>query len=150
MNWSPRFCASLSVRLSRLPRSRPTETSPPWPENLRQAVDRLVEVGAQRRHVDAGAGQQRAGAAIFLLEQRQQQVLRLDHLVVVADRQALGFAEACWNLVVNLSRRMSFPFRIRLSADGGQGGDFNCTAAENVRISRQNTVQNSGQPVRRK
>jgi hypothetical protein len=32
MNWSPRFCASLSVRLSRLDRSRPTDTSPPWPE----------------------------------------------------------------------------------------------------------------------
>ena len=27
MNWSPRFCASLSVRLSRLFRSRPTDTS---------------------------------------------------------------------------------------------------------------------------
>ncbi len=34
MNWSPRFCASLSVRLSRLASSRETLTSPPCPSTL--------------------------------------------------------------------------------------------------------------------
>ena len=34
MYWSPRFCASLSVRLRRFERSRPIWTSPPWPSTL--------------------------------------------------------------------------------------------------------------------
>jgi hypothetical protein len=33
----------------------------------------------------------------------QQQVLRLDELLVVADGQALRIGQACWNLVVSLS-----------------------------------------------
>ena len=43
MNWSPRFCASLSVRLSRLFRSREMLISPPRALDLGQAVDRLLE-----------------------------------------------------------------------------------------------------------
>ncbi len=66
MNWSPRFCASLSVRLSRLPRSRPTDTSPPWPSTLGRRVSALLKIALQARHIDAGARQQRGGATVVL------------------------------------------------------------------------------------
>ena len=63
------------------------------PFDLGQAVDRLVQRALQRADIDAGARQQRCGAAVLLVEQGQQQVLRLDELVVVADRQALRIGQ---------------------------------------------------------
>ena len=63
------------------------------PFDLRQAGDRLVERGLERRHVDAGAGEQRGGAAVLLVKQAGQQVRRLDKAVVVAQRQALRVGE---------------------------------------------------------
>jgi hypothetical protein len=59
------------------------------PLHLRQTTDRLHQRRLQRLHVDAGARQQRRGRPVFLLQQREQQVLRLDDLVVMAYRQAL-------------------------------------------------------------
>jgi hypothetical protein len=61
--------------------------------DFRQAGDRLRERRLQRRHVDAGTRQQRRGGAVVLLQQGEQQVLWLDQLVVVADRQTLGIGQ---------------------------------------------------------
>ena len=93
MNWSPRLPASLSVRLSRLLRSRETPISPPVPSTLGRSLDRRLERRLQPGHGDAGAGEQRCGPAVLLGEQRRQQVLRLDEAVVVAEREALGVGE---------------------------------------------------------
>ncbi len=43
--------------------------------------------------IEAGALQDRAGRAILLIEQREQQMLWFDDLVVMADRQALRIRE---------------------------------------------------------
>ena len=61
--------------------------------DLGQALDRLGERRLEPRHGDAGAGEQRRGAAVLLVEQRREQVLRLDEAVVVAERHALGIGE---------------------------------------------------------
>src|SRR5690606_16637542 len=61
--------------------------------DLRQAVEDLAEALAQQRHVDAGLQQQRARAAALRVEQRRQQVRRLDQVVVAADGQRLGVRE---------------------------------------------------------
>ena len=61
--------------------------------DLGQAVDRLFGRGLQRRHVDAGAREQRTGAAVLLVQQAREQVLRLDKAVVVGQRQALRVGE---------------------------------------------------------
>ncbi len=55
----------------------------------RDAADLLEQARAQQVHVDAGAIEQRARAAAFLVEQREQQVHRLDELVIAADRERL-------------------------------------------------------------
>ena len=93
MNWSPRLPASLSVRLSRLLRSRETLISPAGPFDFGQPPDRLLERGLQPGHGDARAGQQRRSAAVFLREQRRQQMLRLDEAGVVAERETLRVGE---------------------------------------------------------
>ncbi|KFB72875.1 MAG: hypothetical protein AW09_001921 [Candidatus Accumulibacter phosphatis] len=61
--------------------------------DLRQTSDRLRQCRLQRRHIDTGARQQGRGCAIVLLQQGQQEVLWLDQLVVVADRQTLGIGQ---------------------------------------------------------
>ena len=71
MNWSPRLVASLSVRLRRLFRSRETVISPPVPSTFGKARDRILERLLERGHVHAGALQQRGGAAVLLVEERE-------------------------------------------------------------------------------
>ena len=61
--------------------------------DFRQALDRLIERGRERLHIGSRLGQQRRGRAVVLPEQGEQQVLRFDHRVVVADRQALGVGQ---------------------------------------------------------
>ncbi len=58
--------------------------------DLGQAFERLGQLDLQSAGIDPGARQQRGGAAVILIEQRQQQVLRLDELLIVADGQTLG------------------------------------------------------------
>jgi hypothetical protein len=48
--------------------------------------------------IDAGALQQRGGAAVVLPQQSQQQVLRLDELLVAAHGHALGIGEGLLEL----------------------------------------------------
>jgi len=57
--------------------------------DFRQALDRRLERIAKRRHVHARALQQGNRRAVFLFEQRGQQMLRLYVRIVVADGEAL-------------------------------------------------------------
>ena len=66
--------------------------------DLGQAFDRVFQRSLQRRHIAAGARQQRGRAAVGIVEQGQQQVLRLDELVVAADGQALGIGQGLLEL----------------------------------------------------
>jgi hypothetical protein len=66
--------------------------------HLGQALEGLAEGGLQPGAIHAGPLQQRRGAAVVLVEQGQQQVLRLDELLVVADGQALGVGEGLLEL----------------------------------------------------
>jgi hypothetical protein len=61
--------------------------------DLGQALQRLRQRRLQPADIGAGALQQRGGAAVVLVEQGQQQVLRLDELLVVAHGQALGIGK---------------------------------------------------------
>jgi hypothetical protein len=65
--------------------------------HLRQALDGGIRRLGQRRHVDAGARQQRA-RAVFLQQHGRQQVLGLDVGVVMAQRQRLGVGEGLLEL----------------------------------------------------
>ncbi len=60
---------------------------------LGQALQRALQGIGQAADVDAGALQERPGAAVVLVQQGHQQVDRFDVLVVVADRQALGIGK---------------------------------------------------------
>jgi hypothetical protein len=42
-----------------------------------------LQILAQTRHIDAGTGEQRTRAAVILIDQGEQQVLRFDELLVV-------------------------------------------------------------------
>ena len=61
--------------------------------DLRQAVDDVGEQRAQPVDVDPRLDQQRPHAAALGVEHGQQQVRRLDELVVAADRQRLGVGQ---------------------------------------------------------
>ena len=88
MYWSPRFCASLSVRFSsargrwrsahRRPRLPPAAASPG-----------LAQLRAQLVDIDVGLGEQRPHGAALLIEQRDHHMQRLDELMVTAHRQTL-------------------------------------------------------------
>jgi hypothetical protein len=90
MNWSLRFCASLSVTLSRLASSRDTFTSPPAPSTFGRRSIACFEAAAQAGDVDAGAGQERSGATVVLVQEGGEQVLGLDVRIVGADGETLG------------------------------------------------------------
>jgi hypothetical protein len=66
--------------------------------DLGQAADGLADRVLERRHVDAGALQQRHAAAVVLLEQRLQHVQRLDELLVVAHGDALRIGQGLLEL----------------------------------------------------
>ena len=89
MNWSPRLLRFLVGQVEQVDRVAADLISPPVPSTFGRRSMRALQRRLQRRHVDAGALQQRARAAVVLVQQRREQVLRLDVLVVVAERQAL-------------------------------------------------------------
>src|SRR5262249_2042937 len=66
--------------------------------DLRHPVQGLAEPLLQRVRVATRLGDQAGGAAVFLAEQREQQVRRLDLLVVTAEREALGVGQALLQL----------------------------------------------------
>jgi hypothetical protein len=72
-------------------------TSPPWPSTLGRRSSALASAAFSRRHWRRRV-QQGRGAAVVLVEQGQQQVLRLDELLVVADGQALGVGDGLLEL----------------------------------------------------
>jgi len=60
----------------------------PWPADARASFEMLLDCGAQRSHVDLGAGQQARDQPLGLVQQREQQVLDVDFGMPVA--QGLG------------------------------------------------------------
>jgi hypothetical protein len=58
-----------------------------------QPRDRLGQLLFQPPGVAAGLGDERRHAAIFLIQERKQQVLRLDVLLILAERRRLGFGQ---------------------------------------------------------
>jgi len=109
INWSPRFCASLSVRLSRLVSSRETLTSPPWPSTLGRRSMACLSAALQAAGVGAGTRQQRCRAAIRLVGAARRAGAEFYVRIVVAHRKALGIGESLLEFVVNLSKRMVYP-----------------------------------------
>ena len=93
MNWSPRFCASLSVRLSRLAQVAADGNVATVTFDLGQAGQRLFQILAQARDIGPGPAEQRRRAAVILIEQGEQQVLRFDELLIAADGQTLGIGQ---------------------------------------------------------
>jgi len=61
--------------------------------DLRQRVHLLIKRGAQRRNVKADLHQQGLDGAALLLDERGQQVHRLDGRVVMSNGQGLGVGE---------------------------------------------------------
>ena len=93
MNWSPRFCASLSVRLRRFERSREIWTSPPWPSTFGSRSIAFRSASRSFGTLTPARESERRRAAVLLVEQRREQVHRLDELVVRADGEALRVGE---------------------------------------------------------
>ena len=93
MYWSPRFCASLSATLSSWVRSRADLHLAGRAFDLGQLFNQSNEISSEQRRVAARLGDQAGDAAAFLAEQREQQVLGLDVLLVVPEREALGLAQ---------------------------------------------------------
>ena len=81
------------------------------PLDLRQPLDRLGERRLDLGHGHARAGEQRRGAAVLLVQQRGQQVLRLDEAVVVAERHALGVGQRLLEFGRELVEAHRFPQR---------------------------------------
>src|SRR5204863_5254165 len=61
--------------------------------DLRHTADRLLQALLQRRGIAARLRDQRRSEPILLREQRSEQVLRLDLLVVLPERKALRLGE---------------------------------------------------------
>ena len=61
--------------------------------HLGQPLQGFLQGSLERWHIDAGALQQRHRAAVFLAEHGQQQVLRLDELLIITQCDALGIVQ---------------------------------------------------------
>ncbi len=61
--------------------------------DLRQALQRLVELRTQQLEIDAGLGEQWPHCAAVLIEQGDHDVGRLDELMIAAQREALRVAQ---------------------------------------------------------
>src|SRR2546427_11039850 len=84
------------------------------PLDLRQTPDGLGQRRLERRDVDASAGEERPGAAVLLLKQGGEQMLRLDEAVVVAQRQALRVGERLLELGRQLVQTHGIPREPRI------------------------------------
>ena len=69
------------------------------PGDLRQTVQRCVELRAQQFQVDIGLSEQGPHRAAFLIEERRQDMRRFDELMIPADRQTLGVTQGLLKLV---------------------------------------------------
>ena len=77
--------------------------------DLWQTSNGLTERSLECLHIGAGLRQQRCRAAIVLLQQGQQQMLRLDHLVVVTDGQALCIGQSLLEFGSKFVKTHGFP-----------------------------------------
>ena len=59
------------------------------PLDLGQPLQGLLQIPLEHRHIDTGPPQQRYRTSFFLVQERQQQMLRFDELLVVAVGEAL-------------------------------------------------------------
>ena len=100
----------------------------------------MLERRLQPGNGDAGAGEQRRGAAVLLREQRGEQVLRLDEAVVVAERQALGVGERLLELGGQLVETHRGLPRIDYVADGVLAGRFKRRAVARPQCARRATA----------
>ncbi len=127
MNWSPRFCASLSVRLNRLDRSRPTCTSPPCPSILgRRETASLSAVFSALTLPPARASSEPAPLSASLSRASSRCCGSMNWLSLPTAR-LWASERACCSLVVNLSKRMMHSLMEYLNwpIDGAARGDFN-------------------------
>jgi hypothetical protein len=98
--------------------------------HLRKLFNQLRCILLEKRGISARLGDEAGDAAVLLAEEREQQVLGLDVLLVAAEGQALGLGSASCSLVVNLSNRMAliqivdpaWLFHYTCHADGGHAG----------------------------
>ncbi len=63
------------------------------PGHARQAIKDFAQARAQCRNVDAGLRKERRGRAVRLIQQRDQQMRRFQHVVVASDRETLRIGE---------------------------------------------------------
>jgi len=66
--------------------------------HLRQTSNGLRQRGFERLNVDPGVRQQGRGRTVLLLQQGEQQMLRLDEGIVVTDGDALGIGQGLLKL----------------------------------------------------
>ncbi len=119
MNWSPRLVASLSVRLSRLLRSRETVISPPWPSTLgSRSMEALSAACSLGTWTPARASSDVVPPSSCASSAASRCCGSMKPLSWPSAR-LWASANACWNLVVNLSKRMENPFNSELSCIWG-------------------------------
>ena len=61
--------------------------------DLGQTRQRLFQILAQARHIGPGPAEQRRRSAVILIKQGEQQVLRLNELLVSANGQTLSIGQ---------------------------------------------------------
>ena len=114
MNWSPRFCASLSVRFSRFDSSRETLTSPPCPSTLgRRPIAALSASRSGPTLTPAFASSELVPPSSCSIRASSRWTGSMYGLSLPIAR-LWASAKACWNLVVNLSKRIGPPRRLNL------------------------------------
>ncbi len=115
MNWSPRFCAFLSVRLSRLDRSRPICTSPAWPSTLGRRATAFSAAPFRAATLTPARASSEALAPSSCRSRASSRCCGSMNCWSAPTAMLWASARACWNLVVNLSKRMIF-FQNKLSS----------------------------------
>ena len=114
MNWSPRLVASLSVRLSRLLRSRETVISPPWPSTLgSRSMEAFSAACSLGTWTPARASSDVVPPSSCASSAASRCCGSMKPLSWPSAR-LWASANACWNLVVSLSKRMESPFNSEL------------------------------------
>src|SRR5262245_51603429 len=107
MNWSPRFCASLSVRLRTAFSSREICTSPPWPSTLGRWEIAWRTASRRRGTLTPARDSSEALAPSSCASRAESTCSGSMNWLSCPTATLWASARACWNLVVSLSRRMS-------------------------------------------
>ena len=109
MNWSPRLTASLSVRLSRLFKSRETVISPPCPSTLgSRSIEPFSAACSLGSATPARASSDVVPPSSCASRAASRCCGSMKPLSLPSAR-LWASAKACWNLVVSLSKRIGGP-----------------------------------------